>query len=234
MEDDRLPVIAGIAREIQSRNKFHYIAGIWLEDIRSLTWHAYGDGQPSKKYRAPSWSWAALDYSLGTYDIYTLGGTEYEPKKDIRSANILRSKLKHQDGDPFGCTKSGYIVLQGHMLLAAEWKGITPPHYTAYWKKSASHMFAHLLKMVEVDRLVFILDQFPPGSDEATVDLNAVYLLQLATYDWSMGNADPVTLALLLERAGSSGSYRRIGIAEVPNHERLADDGWEVKDVTII
>lgn len=40
--------------------------------------------------------------------------------------------------------------------------------------------------------------------------------------------------ALLLEPAGDSGNYRRIGLGEVPTHKELAEKGWEIKDATII
>jgi hypothetical protein len=64
IEEDRLPAISGIARQIQSLTNLTYTAGVWIEDIRSFAWSAYGSAQLTRNYRAPSWSWAAREYSM--------------------------------------------------------------------------------------------------------------------------------------------------------------------------
>lgn len=63
-QTDRLPAIAGIARQVQLRTGDTYLCGFWKSDIvRGLHW-CYGP--PSVMIRpatprAPSWSWASLD-----------------------------------------------------------------------------------------------------------------------------------------------------------------------------
>jgi hypothetical protein len=98
-----------------------------------------------------------------------------------------------------------------------------------------SHFLPHFSDHpAKEDLLIYEFDQFPLGSDETIVNRKDVTFLQLAAFDWSKGQRDPVTLTLLLEPTDTIGNYRRMGIAEVPNYNGLAEDGWEVKDVTII
>lgn len=161
-------------------------------------------------------------------------GDKYKPMKDEDCARVLGCETGSVDGDPFGCTKSGYLHLRGQMLLATEWKGTTPPYYAAHWKKHASHFLAHRSQTIATDQLVYVFDIFPPGSDETTVNFGAVYFLQLATFDWSDGERYPMTVVLLLEPAETLGNYRRIGMAQVPNCKGFTSEGWEIKNVTII
>jgi hypothetical protein len=66
---DKLPAVAGMAKLMQGReSRFEaYYAGIWEGDfVRGLLWRAQelgGLSQP-ETYRAPSWSWAALDGAI--------------------------------------------------------------------------------------------------------------------------------------------------------------------------
>ena len=67
---DRLPAIAGIAKQVQLGTDDTYLAGLWKSDVpRGLHWW-YG-GQLSVPVRpsipqAPSWSWAALSLPTDT------------------------------------------------------------------------------------------------------------------------------------------------------------------------
>lgn len=248
--DDRLPAISGIAREVHRQNGLTYKAGIWLEDFyRSLAWEMDGNGYQPQNYRAPSWSWASLDYlqlpkkiSLrGLYSTVTFT-EEYRSKYDISRTEVLGCDLVLSDEDEFGCIKSGYIRLRGKTLSIARWKGTKSPYIRAYWPKSQqqSHFLASLQpNEVETDLLWLSFDHFPPGSDETSIDFEAISLFQLSTWDWkgpseSYAEREPVVVALMLEVADELGNFRRVGLAHVPSCNGLAEDGWEVKDVTII
>jgi hypothetical protein len=62
VSSDKLPAISGLAREIQIHTSATYKAGIWLEDdYRGLLWSYFDSGRRIDPYRAPSWSWAAMD-----------------------------------------------------------------------------------------------------------------------------------------------------------------------------
>jgi hypothetical protein len=66
--EDKLPAIAGVAREAQRRWGLTYAAGMWRECLlNQLGWHALQTHQQVRRYRptryaAPSWSWASCNY----------------------------------------------------------------------------------------------------------------------------------------------------------------------------
>ena len=61
---DRLPALAGVAQQFQSRTRDTYLSGIWKSELlRGLHWSYLPPGTMIRPAipRAPSWSWAALD-----------------------------------------------------------------------------------------------------------------------------------------------------------------------------
>ncbi|KAE9378668.1 HET-domain-containing protein, partial [Stipitochalara longipes BDJ] len=62
--EDKLPAIAGLSNAFSRRSGFKYIAGLWEEDLEmGLLWRSLypKETQLPPSYRAPTWSWAALD-----------------------------------------------------------------------------------------------------------------------------------------------------------------------------
>ncbi|KAH8896330.1 HET-domain-containing protein, partial [Thozetella sp. PMI_491] len=68
-ESDKLPALSGIAREIHLETGDEYLAGLWRKDLsHHLLWNLdvifAGKGAEWRRplsYRAPSWSWAAIE-----------------------------------------------------------------------------------------------------------------------------------------------------------------------------
>lgn len=64
-EKDRLPALAGLAEWFQADSGGVYVAGLWLEALpKVLIWTRSSYKHPMKNpttYRAPTWSWAALE-----------------------------------------------------------------------------------------------------------------------------------------------------------------------------
>jgi hypothetical protein len=63
---DKLPAISGVADAVKIFKQCEYVAGLWADDTfpLQLCWKVSGMGPnqlPKPKYRAPSWSWAAVD-----------------------------------------------------------------------------------------------------------------------------------------------------------------------------
>lgn len=86
-QSDKLPAIAGIARQVQTITGDIYLAGLWKSDIeRGLQWSYQPPGiliKPSSP-RAPSWSWAAPDIQPGRTVEYFNG-----------SVNLYSSTTSH-------------------------------------------------------------------------------------------------------------------------------------------
>jgi hypothetical protein len=91
---DRLVALSGIAKRFKTRTNDHYVARMWRAHPEiTLLWHSYpqeGDQAITTpgQYRAPSWSWAALDGSVTNWIA-----TEY-PAKNIRRCTSP-SKMWH-------------------------------------------------------------------------------------------------------------------------------------------
>lgn len=61
---DKLVALSGIARHVQAELQDTYVAGLWKSNfVESLAWRTQAEIRNSrpKIYRAPSWSWAAVD-----------------------------------------------------------------------------------------------------------------------------------------------------------------------------
>jgi hypothetical protein len=120
-ENDALPAISAIAREIQKLSGHTYVGGIWIEDLRGLLWATSGYSIAKKEYRAPSWSWASSNV------VSPHGGLLYKAKviKDVEcQANILDYRIETADEDTFGSLKSGYLRIQERAVDASRWKGM--------------------------------------------------------------------------------------------------------------
>ncbi len=70
--EDKLVAISGLAKQLQPYLGDEYLAGVWKESLPSeLLWYACYDRvtqQPPKRssfYRAPTWSWACEDGTIG-------------------------------------------------------------------------------------------------------------------------------------------------------------------------
>lgn len=143
-EDDRFAAISGLAREISQQSKMTYKAGIWIEDFQmGLLWNVSCRGSPSKRYRAPSWSWASLDINMDwgqnmnpSFELY------FGPRNHStvhREAELLGVDINLADGDPYGRLLSGNLRLKGRWLPYRLWRGKTPTYFATFWRKPMYH-----------------------------------------------------------------------------------------------
>ncbi|KAF2400151.1 HET-domain-containing protein [Trichodelitschia bisporula] len=62
LPDDKLAAISGLARAFHRHFDCAYVAGLWLRDLDyGLSWRRRGPATRLAQYRAPSFSWAAID-----------------------------------------------------------------------------------------------------------------------------------------------------------------------------
>ncbi|PMD35079.1 HET-domain-containing protein [Hyaloscypha variabilis F] len=241
-ETDILPAISGLAREIQLQTGHTYAAGIWIEEIcKGLLWQAYGGGRMPEAYRAPSWSWASLKSSpegcasRNYIDFYLHLGF-LRPEVEERRASLISYELIPKDSDPFGCVSSGYISIRGRTLLASNWKGKAEPCFNSYEGSFISHYFTDSMSELmpkSLDQLVYYFDILEEEISFKN-SLQNVTMFQISSWIW---NEDIViTMALLLVQVTDhpKKTYRRVGIAEVPNVDGLAEEGWDIQEVCII
>jgi hypothetical protein len=113
---DRLPALSGLAKAVAESSGDDYCAGIWRQGmIEGLLWCKdwEGDGFFTKSagYRAPSWSWAAVNGSVDfiVYSFYQ----RCQWKRGIADYEALASYIAHY-GDAEGKTCIGALKVDGY------------------------------------------------------------------------------------------------------------------------
>jgi hypothetical protein len=101
-EDDKLVAIAGLAQRFHMHSKDVYLAGLWRTSlVDDLCWVADDSGQTTVpiRYRAPSWSWAAIDVKIrfrysGRKPLLTLVDYEITTFTDDPFSQVTSGLLK--------------------------------------------------------------------------------------------------------------------------------------------
>ena len=115
---DKLIAMSGLVKIIRPGLQDHYLAGLWKAALPTqLLWHVKGaelaDGLPSGRpqvYRAPSWSWAAVDGRI-------VPGSLTTNNECILVAIDRAHTVPVSQGDETGQVKSGFVRLLGVLIL---------------------------------------------------------------------------------------------------------------------
>ena len=110
-DGDKLPALSGLAHRRQMVLKDQYLAGLWrLNLLRELCWHKESVEGPSTRppqYRAPTWSWAALNCPVTlSFRFLHYPSNEFE-------VELLHASVDTLGLDPLGAVKSGFLKLAG-------------------------------------------------------------------------------------------------------------------------
>lgn len=115
---DRLPAISGMAAEFGRICGYQYWAGLWSHDLESqLLWqHAGSTRALPTNYRAPSWSWAAVEGEVSFLIEATVAYPRH-PKEDTpmeRRVSVHDCSVQLNDPlQPFGEVAHGELTLCG-------------------------------------------------------------------------------------------------------------------------
>lgn len=108
--EDKLIALSGMARSFQVANGDQYFAGLWRNSLeQGICWKAL-DPRQRPPYRAPSWSWAAID---GLVDSQ-FDGPRYH---DTLHARVRSVSVVHPGGDNFGAVSHGTLSLHCDMIM---------------------------------------------------------------------------------------------------------------------
>jgi hypothetical protein len=98
--EDKMVALSGVARRFQERLNDQYVAGLWRNGLLSqLCWSVNGTKTNADQnisnipYRAPTWSWAAIDQPI-TWRLYctidiTSDEPHYEPLIEIIDVDLV-------------------------------------------------------------------------------------------------------------------------------------------------
>jgi hypothetical protein len=117
-EEDKLRALAGLARATSEIIKDVYLAGLWKKDlVRQLCWFECktyrGFMSSPKAYRAPSWSWAAVDGPV-QYPTFDYSPTNYG---NPMAPEILEATVKTEEKEVYGPVTAGFLRLRGRLAV---------------------------------------------------------------------------------------------------------------------
>lgn len=117
---DKLVALSGVARVVQTQlGGDEYLAGLWRSDLLlGLCWSAaqtpHDYHARPEEYRAPSWSWAAVDGAVTMRRFHLAPRDEITPLAALVDAGV---SLAANDG--LGQVTSGFVKLSGVVLSAS-------------------------------------------------------------------------------------------------------------------
>lgn len=230
---DKLIALGGIAkimsRRILNGRDEDYIAGMWRDNLESqLLWRVdpavkkdgtfdfHSDRPGMDEYRAPSFSWAAIDAERGIKcaDVSDFG---QDVAKDlmIKIENVL---LKHKTTDKFGLlSPGGFLELKGVLKRVI----ITDSTTTLWPRNGYTRYHWQLVRNGEVlDEPYKMIYLDAPFSDQKNIlgPSRGVYCLPVCR-DRS---ADPKELICLLLQAiaGIPNTFKRIGLTKISRYHK--------------
>lgn len=109
---DKLIALSGLARRQKALTNDDYVAGLWRTNLPpQLLWTVRDckqfNGQPSVRpvnYRAPSFSWAAVDGRISHFDL---------SHKQKHLIDIVEVQIISTANDPFGPVEGGFLRVRG-------------------------------------------------------------------------------------------------------------------------
>jgi hypothetical protein len=211
--EDKLIALSGFAKSYQIPSTGTYLAGLWKDRLASqLLWRVdpvFANGRfeyPSTrpdKYRAPTWSWAAVNTPQGI----TCG--------DITDEEMLitveNPTVDLETDNEFGLVKGGQLYLRG-VLKHIELKKLEKNGSVRYgWNLLSRGRGASPIK-----HTIVYLDS--PSSEVDILDSNGCVYCMPARKD-----SDNYLVCLLLQLEitdTETGKYRRIGLTKISPYER--------------
>ncbi|KAE9374152.1 HET-domain-containing protein [Stipitochalara longipes BDJ] len=161
---DKLPALSGVARLGHNETGDQYLAGLWRDQIEEqLCWRRWQSGPDVKRpaWRAPSWSWAAVDGKV----IWSARQTTI---LETNHAHVLEASTTPYADDPFGQVTGGIIRLACSSMIAGH---LVP------WTKSNKEGFNILLHDDKQEKEYPI--QIDCLDDGEPKDTGPVYLLPI-------------------------------------------------------
>ncbi|PMD58629.1 uncharacterized protein K444DRAFT_413966 [Hyaloscypha bicolor E] len=135
MQKDKLPALSGVAHEFELKaNKStppgKYCAGLWESDLVVQLGWAVNSGPFARpighrrpiKYRAPSWSWAAVDGEI----VFHLRREAFR-HGSLFTAQVLSAQCVPSSTDPYGQVSDGYLELATILFRVSIPKDVQDP-----------------------------------------------------------------------------------------------------------
>ncbi|KAF4337775.1 het-domain protein [Fusarium beomiforme] len=233
---DRLPALSGIAKWLQPHlDNPQYLAGLWNNAnlTRQLTWSLCSPKNPRPHYRAPSWSWAAIDGHV----LWTSWFGVFTPGLDIIEASTTPS-----GSDPTGSVSRGHLLVKGNMARVNIIEHETwPILLREYETQETSNRATEMQNTWDNPNVIF------QGFDVSGLPFGQYYVLLLGTVETDINqyedaSAKEYTGCYLVLRPveGQTGTFERCGTVEehytgANRHQTLtARRSWDRQDIPCV
>jgi hypothetical protein len=114
---DRLPALAGMAKQFQLITKDKYLAGMWQQDLMlQLGWQCgrIGEMPTPTNYQAPSWAWSSANGRIRS----SRRANDYD--LDTRLEVICCEVEPLQQEAPLGQVKAGFLKVSAFILPSSQ------------------------------------------------------------------------------------------------------------------
>jgi hypothetical protein len=245
--NDRLPAIAGVAKEFAKRTGCTYVCGLWKEDLlNGLRWTPVAARDSKNGIKGPpTWSWASTSLQQGDpcwqkgLPYYACG---YECRLGYDTAEVVNCAVVNENEDGYGQVISASLKLKGRWLYTNSMlaRNSAPVRFVDTQKLGYNFGSISDDKMNNLSwgrrTIVCALDELPgpQGYEPEELGANTIYF-QLGV--WGRSEKEDVRhgrlSALILKPVdGNESTYERIGLAVIMNHSEA--QGWPIRTVTII
>ncbi|KAH6870762.1 heterokaryon incompatibility protein-domain-containing protein [Alternaria rosae] len=207
---DKLTALSALADVYRKRTRYTYVAGLWKESlITDLCWRNVWRMAPIKDkllprptvYRAPSWSWAAIDVPSreqdqdGSRSIYSM---KLELESEVYTTAVITNVAIRQwpPGTTYGKVYAGSLTLEAPVLR-------TTWYYNQLWLDFPSDPPRRVVATRDARETGWY-----DGDEDASIPVLVVWLARAAQHGKQVSY-----YGLLLVQA-SEGIYRRVGLFE--------------------
>lgn len=206
---DKFPALSGLASVFARLSGDRYVAGLWESDLMvGLLWHASYSEQPRlqrpPEYRAPSWSWAALDGGISFDSEVNYLHQGIPAHRGTFALSDLSIAIELAGSDPFGMVASGSMTVSGRLKQVE------------YQILSESLEYYHSPMPNMGDPLYSEAEKIGTGYFDEAGTRGSLYCLEVcASYKNNDEHTTSKQLALILKPLGADEKYCRVGTASL-------------------
>lgn len=205
-ERDKLLALAGVAEKFLRVMGSGYIAGLWRSTLlRDLLWMKdYSAYAPRPgKYRAPSWSWAAVDGRV----VYGDFDSRLDPgRSDIMGCHVLECEVSLVNRDlPFGRIDGGVLRVRSSLKRVTWNPGAPLPKLYECSVQDKDGPQRHEAGVFQEGVHRSLGDAFPDSLDEVSSPIGEAWALPIL---WNVEETYVVGLVVV---AASGNYFRRVG-----------------------
>lgn len=205
MQSDILPAIGGLASRFQPLVDDQYVAGLWEADLHhGMLWRVEGPIIPGEqRFRAPSWSWAAIN--LTSIDFREAAKVlEGRWQKDWFSIKSISVPLA--TSNPYGEVDGGELRVEGYMRELQ----LTGPSVAG---KVYEYRKNVLLNPLTEEAVGDIFLDYPRLSTDPPL---RVWCMPVVYFGYGSGAVATYCLALVAAGgAGEEDRFKRVGLANI-------------------